>query len=91
MKYEEILARPATAEEVFALVAKLAPSLAGQHPGVQSAALAQLLAMWLAGHPNFTRDVFLEDHVKLVRKLIAPAERERFNGGQHPHNKQGTL
>jgi hypothetical protein len=36
--------------EVIALVDKIRPVLAGRAPEVQGAVLADLLAMWLAGH-----------------------------------------
>ncbi len=52
--------------------------LAGHPPGVQSAALADLLSMWLAGHiiqgaPGETdalRERLLEGHIALVRRLL---------------------
>lgn len=69
------------------LVELICPILAGHPPEVQSAVLADLLAMWIAGH--FTprtnedewvndqllaemRDDLLVEHVKLVRDLVKP-------------------
>ena len=66
------------ATEVMALVHAIRPLLAGRSPEVQGAVLADLLAMWLAGHvmlgdPKATkrmRDETLEVHLKGVRALI---------------------
>jgi len=48
--------------------------LHGHGPIVQGAVLADLLAMWLAGHVGSgaaeLREHLLADHMKLVRKLI---------------------
>jgi hypothetical protein len=59
------------------------PILAGQGADVQSAVLADLTAMWLAGHIAETkkqtkrvREMLLRDHVKLIRDLIEPSEGE---------------
>jgi hypothetical protein len=64
------------------LVAKICPILQGNPPEVQSAALADLLAMWLAGHfviedrPGTTelREQLLAEHIKVVRALVEPNE-----------------
>jgi hypothetical protein len=78
-------------EQVEALVARLRPVLAGQPPQVQGAALADLLATWLAGHiwkdgavidPKNTarsREELLSMHIGMVRSLIA-IESERIHG-----------
>jgi len=43
-------------KETEELILKITPLLAGKGPKVQGAALAQLVAMWLAGHqdPSYT-------------------------------------
>jgi hypothetical protein len=66
------------AKEVFELVAAIRPLLRGKSAQVQGAALADLLAMWLAGHviqgdPEETkrmRETMLELHLVAVRALI---------------------
>lgn len=67
------------AREAEALVRRLRPVLAGHPPEVQSAALADCVAIWLAGNvteePAEThrlRQVLLLDFIGLVRKLIEP-------------------
>jgi hypothetical protein len=65
-------------EQIAALVAAIAPLFKGKSAGVQGAALADLLAMWLAGHvypgePGRTgrrHDEMIEAHLKTVRALI---------------------
>jgi hypothetical protein len=60
------------------LCEKIAPLLAGNDPAVQSAALADLAAMWIAGHfvleniagTKQLRNELLREHVKLIRQLI---------------------
>jgi hypothetical protein len=69
------------AELVERLVNKIMPILAGHGPTVQSAVLADLLAMLLAGHfgrnveeTNGAREDVLTLHLELVRKLVQPNE-----------------
>src|SRR5258705_12584064 len=65
------------------LVARIAPILYGQESEVQSAALADLVALWLAGHQvidgnkfvtgsevDDTRDKMLDEFVERVRSLV---------------------
>lgn len=64
--------------EAMELVARMKPLLAGRAPLVQGAALADLLAIWIAGHAvaddkretDKLRQDILRDHVRAVRKLI---------------------
>jgi hypothetical protein len=68
------------AKEVEALVAAVRPLFAGKSPQVQGAALADLLAMWLAGHVDrddpagknsaLIREQMLEAHLIAVRALV---------------------
>ena len=65
-------------DQVQALVARISPILHGQDRQVQGAALADLLARWLAGHcvPDdrfqtiLMRGRILHQHMKIVRDLI---------------------
>lgn len=86
------LASPPLSEEmharVEALVNKLKPLLAGEHPVVQSAALAEALALWLCGHPDFIREAMLSAQVEYVRLLVPAFEQALFQGFGHPQNKR---
>lgn len=56
--------------QAMAVVEQIKSHLAGQGPAVQGAALADLLAIWLAGHPPEMRDRLLDMHIAKVRELI---------------------
>jgi hypothetical protein len=69
--------------EARALIDAIIPLMAGKDdPGVQGAALADLLAMWLAGHvypgdealTKLAREGMLELHLKTVWKLVDIAD-----------------
>jgi hypothetical protein len=45
------------------------PFLVGHGPDVQGAALAELLALWLAGHAPGLRDDVLAHHLRMVQEL----------------------
>lgn len=70
--------RAAAAHRVQRLVEQIKPILAHQPPEIQGAALADLLAIWLAGHvysglPSTTatmREAFLLAHIERVRELV---------------------
>lgn len=52
------------------LYRQIAPLLSGRGPGVQGALLADMVAMWVAGHAPELRDQVLDAHVDLVRRLM---------------------
>jgi hypothetical protein len=63
---------------VTGLTREIGPLLAGYPPQVQGAALADLLATWLAGHvtpdrssTNGLRRDILDQHLRAVRELVA--------------------
>lgn len=66
------------ADEVFELVAAARPLLAGKPSEIQGAALADLVAIWIAGHmqpgdaalTKRLRDKLLKIHVAMVRELV---------------------
>lgn len=80
------------------LVERIKPFLRGQGGAVQSAALADLVSMWLAGHvimeevdsaerphTDAVREAVLNDFVALVRKLTPINEQiilEKISGGK---------
>jgi hypothetical protein len=60
--------------------------LADNKPEVQGAALADLLAMWLAGHrqPEL-REAMLANHLFMVRALVPVNEEILFGGSDARH------
>jgi len=74
---ESLTRQPVTAAEVADLVNEIKPILAGRRAEVQGAALADLLAIWLAGHVIFgdaektrkMRATLLAEHCAAVRQL----------------------
>jgi hypothetical protein len=70
------------------ICAKIAPLLANNEPEVQSAALADLTAMWLAGHfvnndragTHKLRQLLLHEHIKLIQQLIPLNEQKLLAG-----------
>lgn len=74
-----------TADPFAAIASRLSlrirPILAGHHPGVQGAALADLLSVWLAGHHPDMREEVFRVHMELVREMIPQSEKEIFPDG----------
>lgn len=74
-------------EEVMVLVARIRPLLAGRASHVQGGALADLLAIFLAGHivpgnPAATDDLrerILQMHLEMVRELV-PVNASEIHG-----------
>src|SRR5262245_21904161 len=56
--------------QVAPVVEAIKPHLAGRPPAIQGAALADLLAIWLAGHPAEVREALLAEHISTVRELV---------------------
>lgn len=64
-------AQQVRAIEVMELVEQIKPILAGKHPSIQGAALADCLAIWLAGYyPKEMRDNLLKMHLEHVAELV---------------------
>ena len=67
-----------TLKRVQTLLREIGPLLAGQGAAAQGAVLADLLAMWIAGHctpgseheTRQTREELLEHHIATVRELV---------------------
>lgn len=66
------------------LVDRIKPLLAGAGPDVQGAALVQLVALHLAGHPPEMRAALLELHARCVGDMVPAIERETFGPAGHP-------
>jgi hypothetical protein len=58
--------------------------LAGRDPRAQSAILAELLSIWVAGLHPLLRAQLLTDHIALVQRLIPVSEKEMFGPKGHP-------
>jgi hypothetical protein len=67
---------------VEAVVEQIRAILSGKPPELQGAALADLLAIFLAGHHPKLRDEILRLHIETVRNLIPINERELFPDGK---------
>lgn len=66
------------ADEVMETVAKISPYLSGRHPDVVGAILADLVAMWLAGHQprdGKTKDQALWARKELLTEWVGLAEK----------------
>ena len=70
--------------EIFALIESIKPLLAGRSPDVQGAVLADLTAIWLAGHPPQIRSEMLEHQIQYIRVLIEANDRIMFGEAGHP-------
>lgn len=69
---------PDTLERASVLVAGCRPVLTGAHPVVQGFALAELVALWLAGHQVAPEqhEELLANHLTTVRELLPLAKEE---------------
>jgi hypothetical protein len=81
MKSPDSISRDADAMATRAqeLVARIAPLLHGQGSSVQGATLADLVAMWLAGHHPSIREQAMDNWLRTVGALI-PLNEERIVG-----------
>jgi hypothetical protein len=68
VRYDEL--QPPDPKVVAEIVERIRPLLGGHHPAVQSSVIADLLAMWLAGHEHDIREALLDSHIGLVRELV---------------------
>jgi hypothetical protein len=74
-------------EEIEKLTREIGLILHGHDRIVQSAVIADLLAIWLAGHAPFLRDGVLRRHIKLVRDLVPVNEFAFFGEAGHPDGR----
>jgi hypothetical protein len=73
---------PIDARAVEHIVLQIKPLLAGKPPALQGAVLADLLAIFLAGHHPTLRGEILQMHIEAVRSLIKPNEALLFPDGK---------
>ena len=76
-------------EQVEAMGRVIRPVLAGRHPVLQSAMLAELLAAWLCGMPDYARTGMLKAHIEGVEAMIPSVEKMLYGGFGHPENRGG--
>jgi hypothetical protein len=62
--------------DALKLSRSIMPLLAGQDPGVVGGALADLVALLIAGHHPSLRDEILQLHIDTVTALIEPSAEE---------------
>ena len=67
---ERMEAQPPDSERVDQISKEMQPFLYGLHPGEQGAILADLLAVWLAGHPAIFHERLIDAHINGVRRLL---------------------
>jgi hypothetical protein len=79
---------PYVLETAQRLVGQIRPLLAGLPPEVQGAVLADLTAIWLAGHAGFLRGELLDMQVATIRRLIPVNENLMFGEAGHPADRQ---
>jgi hypothetical protein len=72
--------------EALKLSRSIMPLLTGKDPGVIGGALADLVAILIAGHHPSLRDEILRLHIDTVTALIEPSAEEitKRNGGRLP-------
>ena len=76
-------------EKVRLVSTQIQPMLVGLGSAVQSAVLADLMSLWLAGQwPQELRDVLLERWVEMVEALVPLSEEQLFGPGGHPAGRQ---
>jgi hypothetical protein len=75
-----------TTEDVRLLVNMISMLLRGEPPEAQGAALADLVAMFFAGHHPAMRDETIEDWIRAMRDLVPINEAALFEriGGRPP-------
>lgn len=77
------------ARQAQQLTRQLQRLLRGCDPAVQSAVLADLLSIWLAGHwPPEAREELLTDFVELVLDLVPITEKQVFGPLGHPAGRE---
>lgn len=75
-------------KEAEALSRAIRPLLAGKGPDVQSAALADLVSLYLAGVAPPLRPELREMFIALVDQLVPESEAEMFGDEGHPFMRE---
>ena len=61
------------ARAALELVERIRPLLAGHHPAVRGVALAELVAIWLMGHPDLLHRKLVRAHFHAVGAFVGAA------------------
>lgn len=89
-KTESRAERDAVNREVDTIIEGCKALLFGHGPDVQGAVLAELTSLWLAGHPDYSRQMLFEVHSEGVHRSIATHEKILFGKDGHPLNRGST-
>jgi hypothetical protein len=73
--------------ELEKIVVACRPYLAGHDPAIQSAALGELVAIWLCGVPDTMRAGLLLQLNALIKNIMPMVELEFYRGETHPQNQ----
>jgi hypothetical protein len=75
VKYKDITDDAAAAKESLDLSKAIQPMLVGKDPTIIGGALADLLSIWLAGHPREIMGTILVEHITAVKLLELQSRR----------------
>lgn len=76
------------AEEFRRIEDAIKPLLTGHPPPLQGAILADLLALYLAGHAPDLREDILQITINTIRRLIPVNEANLFGPDGHPYGRK---
>jgi hypothetical protein len=83
-QFVELMSDDQAARMVAQMTDRMKDMLAGFPPDVQGAILADLTAIWLAGHAPSIRDELYSEHVRLIWPLVEANEKLIFGNKGHP-------
>lgn len=75
------------ARKAMDLAERIKPLLAGHGPQVQSAALIDLVSLWLAGHPKAMHGELLVTFMATVREMTPVNVAKLFGEAGHPADR----
>lgn len=76
------------ARQVTDIVARLKPMMAGHGPAMQGAVIADLVSLWVAGHPPAEREGMFDLLCDHAWALVPASEMEMFGEAGHPARRQ---
>lgn len=69
-------------------IRRIKPFLSGIEPSMQGFVLAELTAMWFAGHAPHVRQAVIDSYIEAMLGLIPICEDVMFDGKGHPGTVQ---
>jgi len=66
------------------LAERIYPILRGQEPDLVGAALADVVALWIAGHAPDLREEMFRQWIRTTRQLTELAAQKALDSGWHP-------